>query len=69
MIKVKCDVDGYSVEGKETTAMNAARPTVVVTNDAMHNDRVALTVEGKAVTVLARDLQAAIQNATNRGAW
>ena len=67
MIKVKCDVDCYSVDGKETTAMNGARPMVCVTNDGLHHDRVALTVEGKVVTVLARDLQAAIQNATNRG--
>ena len=68
MAKVKCDVDCYAVDGKETTAMNGSRPTVVVTNDGLHHDRVSLTVEGKVVTVLARDLQAAIHNATNRGA-
>jgi hypothetical protein len=67
MIKVKCDVDCYSVDGKETSPMNGSRPAMVVTNDVQHNDRVSLTFDGKVVTVLARDLQAAIQNATNRG--
>jgi len=70
MINVQCEIDCYEVDGKETTSMNGARPVLSVSSDSMlHKDRVVLAFpEGKVVTVLARDLQAAVENATNRGA-
>ncbi len=63
MIKTKCDVECYTIDGKETSAMNGARPAVIVTSDPLHRGRIDLQFpNGQTVSVVGSDLQAAIEN-------
>ncbi len=64
MIKVTCEVKVYEVDGKEAKHSPSDEP-VIVSSHWNYRDRVVLTLNGKSVTVLADDLEKAINNATN----
>lgn len=63
MIKVSNEVQVYEVNGKETPAVDC--PKISVHSHWNETAKVTLEIEGKKLTVLARDLGAAIANATN----
>ncbi len=56
MIKVTSQVESYDEPRK---------PSIKVHSHWVDSDRVVLEIEGITVTVIARDLKAAIDNATN----
>lgn len=64
-IEVSNRVKVYEVDGKETPV--GASVGMNVLSHALHNDRVVLEIDGKKHTVIARQLKAAIDNATNTG--
>ena len=63
MIKVRNEVTVYETNGKETQGLE--RPILIVSSHWNWDDRVDLTIGGDRITVLARDLEAAVKNATN----
>ena len=63
MIKVRNEVAVIETNGKETQGLE--RPLLIVASHWNWDDRVELTVGGDRITVLARDLIAAVNNATN----
>lgn len=63
MIKVANEITVYEVNGKKTDIVPT--PTMAVLSHWNQNSLVVLDVAGTKVTVAARDLQAAIHNATN----
>lgn len=65
MIKVQNTVTVYEVDGKEIGGING--PTLSVKSHWLRPSLVVLEVDGKALTVVADDLRAAIANATNSG--
>lgn len=69
MLKVTNTVEAVEVGGSEVhTSIGQAAPVVTVQSHWNINRYVVLSLpEGKSVTVLARDLQAAVSNATNVG--
>jgi hypothetical protein len=69
MIKVSSVVSCYEVDGKETSGMNAKRPELNVRSHWNRQEMVVLEIDGKAYTVLASDLKAAVDNATNTSKW
>lgn len=69
MIKVESKVEIYEVAGKDTDNMNKGRPVLKVSGHWNRNTMVVLQVgEQETISVVASDLLAALQNATNRGA-
>lgn len=66
-IKVRNEVRVYELDGADVTRIpiGEPRPEVVVESHRTYRDQIIITVEGKAVTVVAGDLLAAIRNATN----
>lgn len=62
MIKVSNDVTIYEADGKETTV---PMPTLAVASHWNRDSLVLLAFGGQTIAVSARDLQAAIANATN----
>lgn len=65
MIKVRNEVTIYEKEGKDATG--CPLPTIEVVSHWNRDSLVVLIIDGARVTVSARDLQAAIVNATNVG--
>lgn len=63
MIKVKNEVGIYEIEGEEAPPIEG--PTIEVLSHWNRDDLVVLKVDEKSYTVLARDLNAAISNATH----
>lgn len=66
MIKSSNEVDIYEVDGQESAV---PVPRLLVSNHWNRDSLVVLEVHGKRLTVSARDLQAAIANATNVNKW
>lgn len=66
MIKVSSQVTIYEMNGKETTI---ERPRLVVKSHWNNEDFVILIFEDKEITVTAKDLVAAITNATRINRW
>lgn len=62
MIKVESELKVYEIEGLDVTIDGR---TLKVLSHWNSHDRVVLEIEGKKHTVVARDLLAAISNATN----
>lgn len=62
MIKVSNEITIYEVDGKE---QSVPMPAMAVLSHWNRPALVVLHVDGKKLTVSARDLQAAITNATN----
>lgn len=68
MIKVESLVEVYEVAGKETPTMNNKRPQLSVSGHWLEEKKVVLKIgDGESITVIASDLRAALDNATNRG--
>lgn len=65
MIKTESKVTGYEVDGVECKGLDM--PALSVSSHGIRNDRVVLEFGGKRITVVARDLNAAVSNATNTG--
>ncbi len=63
MIKVRNEVTVYETNGRETSG--CPLPAIAVESHWNRDSMVVLMVGGQKVTVSARDLQAAIANATN----
>jgi len=63
VIKVSNEVTIYEVDGQATGGI--PMPTMTVASHWNRDSLVVLHVNGKRVTVAARDLQAAVNNATN----
>ena len=64
MINATSEVICYEVDGKETLLKRDC-PKLVIKNHWNVNDFVVLDINGKQFTVCAKDLQTAIDNATN----
>ena len=64
MIKVTNEISIYEVEGKalETTIGD---PKLKINSHWNNPDRVEMEFDGKKITILARELKVAIDNATN----
>lgn len=62
-LKVENVLKVYETDGEEHKGINY--PTISVKNHWAITERVVLVIENKKYTVLARDLQKAITNATN----
>ena len=62
MIKVINEVSIHEIDGKETSVPT---PVLTVLSHWNHDSLVVLHTDGKKITVSARELQAAITNATN----
>jgi len=62
MIKVTCEVKVYEQDGI-TCGMES--PTILVHSHSIHDDRVEIVFENARVVVVADDMIAAIENATN----
>jgi hypothetical protein len=67
VIRVTCEVECLTFDGKETTSMNASRPKLVFSTDALHPDRVYLRIGEHEVAVSGADLRAAVGNVSSRG--
>lgn len=72
MITVKNDVPVYAVNERQTTPPE--RVIIEVHSHSIHPDRVILCLSPNAsnpqyITVIAKDLEAAIKNATNSARW
>ena len=66
MIEVVNTVEVYELNGGELRDIKSKKPKLVVKNHWNRNEFVVLQIdEGKIITVLAKDLRAAIDNATN----
>lgn len=63
MIKVSNVIDIYEINGEEVCSIDG--PTIEVRSHWNSRDFVVLVVDGKEYTVVARDLEAAIDNAQN----
>jgi len=63
MIKVSQQVEIYEENDKEVPI--GTNKYMGVESHWNHNERVILVIEGKRITVIADDLEAAITNATN----
>jgi hypothetical protein len=66
-IKVRSEIEIYEVDGKETSALSSKRPHVVVESHWNRSEMIVVTVDDKKYTMVARDLQCGITNATNTG--
>lgn len=62
MIKVENEVKIYEKDGKDA---KYGEHSLVIKSHWNYNDRVILIIGEQNITVLKKDLQAAIQNATN----
>jgi hypothetical protein len=63
MIKVSNELTVYEEDGKDTAMIDG--PKIRVLSHWNDPDRVVLVIGEKKLTVIARDLEAAITNATN----
>lgn len=63
MIKVANEITLYETDGKETSG--CPLPIMIVRSHWNRNTLVVLEIAGERVTVCARDLLAAVANATN----
>lgn len=63
VIKVSNEVTVYEVDGKEPGGL--PMPTLTIASHWNRDSLVVLHVNGQRLTVAARDLQAAVSNATN----
>lgn len=63
MIKVSNEVPVYEIDGTATSGI--PQPTIGVGSHWNRDNFVVLTVDGKKITVCARDLKAAVDNSTN----
>jgi len=63
MIKVENEIKIYEVDGKDSIAIDG--PVLRVQSHWNERDKVVLIIDGKKLTVVARDLDAAIANAAN----
>lgn len=64
-MKIETKLEIYEVEGKETVMIH--RPVLSVQSHWNDNKLIEVTVDGKRVTVVAKDLKRAVDNATNHG--
>jgi len=62
MIKVTCEVKVYEKDG---TSCGMENQTILVLSHLIQDDRVEIVFENARVVVVANDLIAAIENATN----
>jgi hypothetical protein len=65
MLEVKSLVTIYEIDGEETHGLKL--PTITVRNHWNEKGKIVLEVDSKQITVVALDLQDAIDNATNVG--
>lgn len=63
MIEVSCGIRAFPEINEGNTGINS----IIVKNHWRDHDKIVILVEGCAVTVLAKDLIAAIENAVNTG--
>lgn len=68
MVDVRCAVPVVEVDGVEVK-IGADRPALAVSSHGIHSQWIVLKFppDARTITVLARDLGAAIENATNVG--
>ena len=62
-VKVTCVIDQYPDRAKP----GGSGKSVTVESHAIWNDRVHITVEGKTVTLIGRDIITAVENAMRSG--
>jgi len=62
MIKVTCEVKVYEKDG---VSCDTEYHTILIYSHPIHDDRIQITYENGSVVVVADDLIAAIENATN----
>ena len=65
MIEITNKVPIYEVGGEQVEAEAGDKVQLLVKSHHIHSDRVILVCDGEEIVVIARDLEAAIQNATN----
>ena len=64
-IKVSNELKVYEINGVKMIAI--PQPTITIRSYWNGDDRVVLEIDGKSYTLIARELEVAIRNATNKG--